>query len=319
MLLMLTLLMLLSCSGNTPVDTAPPVDWESLSVREKCFSEVGDSDLGLPEYDIYNPTIGTHCSGTNHQNIVDIEKVVFLGDSVTAGTPPTPSDEYYRSVLTDKLTEQFGDIEVSDCSAWGARTDDLLLKPHEQIHTCFPEVESKRTLVIMTVGGNDMMALVEALLDGASQEEILASVEEYADLMDDAVRWFRDNEATLFPGGVSVIFGNVYEYTDATGDITSCELADDFGYGELGDNASALREGYIRINERFMQTATATRTDVIFMLESFCGHGFYAEDPDNECYRGPEEAEVWFDLTCIHPNPTGHAQIAEMFFDVVME
>ena len=313
------LLMLLSCSGNQPVDTAPPVDWDALSVREKCFAELGDASLGLPEYDAYNPTIGTHCSGTDHQNISSIEKVVFLGDSVTAGTPPTPADEYYRAQLTERLTAQFGELEVADCSAWGARTDDLLLEPHQQILTCFPEVEDKRTLVIITAGGNDMMAAVDVLLEGASQEEILAEVETYADRMDEAIRWFRDNEAKWFPGGVSIIFGNVYEYTDATGDLTSCELADDFGYAELGDNAAALRQGYLRINERFMQTAAETRTDMIFMLEHFCGHGFHADDPSNECYRGPEEAEVWFDLTCIHPNPTGHQKIAEMFFDVVME
>ena len=310
-------LLLLSCAGEEPAPV-PEVPWEDKTVREKCFGDVGDATLGLPEYDVYRPTIGTHCSGTDHQNISDIEKVVFLGDSVTAGTPPTPSDEYYRSVLVDKLTEQFGDIEVADCSAWGARTDDLLLKPHQQILTCFPDVEDKRTLVIMTVGGNDMMAAVEDLMAGATQEDIAVAVDVYADLMHEAVEWFRDNEAALFPAGVSVIFGNVYEYTDTTGDITACELADDFGYGEIGDNAAALRAGYLRINERFMQTATATRTDVIFMLEHFCGHGFDAEDPDNECYRG-EDAEVWFDLTCIHPNPTGHERIAEMFFDVVME
>lgn len=312
------LLLLLSCSTSDPVDTAPAVDWDSLTVREKCFSDIGDPSLGMPEYDAYLPTIGRHCSGTDHQNITSIEKVVFLGDSVTAGTPPTPSDEYYRSLLVELLTEQFGELEVADCSAWGARTDDLLLEPHQQIHTCFPEVEDKRTLVIMTVGGNDMMAAVEDLLEGASGADILAAVDAYADLMDEAIRWFRDNESTLFPSGVSVIFGNVYEYTDATGDITSCELADDFGYGDVGDSAAGLREGYLRINERFMQTATETRTDVIFMLEHFCGHGFYAGDPDNECYRGPD-AETWFDLTCIHPNPTGHQKIAEMFFDVVME
>ncbi len=54
------------------------------------------------------------------------------------------------------------------------------------------------------------------------------------------------------------------------------------------------------------------------MLESFCGHGFYAGDPTNECYRGPD-AEVWFDATCIHPNPAGHAAISDMVLDVVGE
>jgi len=28
---------------------------------------------------------------------------------------------------------------------------------------------------------------------------------------------------------------------------------------------------------------------------------------------------LWFDLTCIHPNPTGHEVIADMFMDVVLE
>ena len=35
--------LLLSCSGSEPVDTAPPVDWDALSVREKCFEGVGDA------------------------------------------------------------------------------------------------------------------------------------------------------------------------------------------------------------------------------------------------------------------------------------
>jgi hypothetical protein len=57
---------------------------------------------------------------------------------------------------------------------------------------------------------------------------------------------------------------------------------------------------------------------VIFMLEHFCGHGFHNEDPTTRCYRGPGTGR-WFDLTCIHPNPTGHARIAEMFLAVIDE
>ena len=308
-------MLLLSCAGGEPVDTAPPVSWESLSVQERCFAEI--SGAVLPEYDAYHPTIGTHCSGTDHQNINSLERIVFLGDSVTAGTPPTPSDGYYRAILTERLAEQFGTLEISDCSAWGAGTGDLLGKPHEQLATCFPEPEDKRTLVVVTAGGEDMLAAARLLLDGASREEMLAAVDGYADQMDDAIRWIRDNEALLFPGGVSVIFGSVFEYTDATGDLSACSLADDLGYA--GEGASALREGYVRLSERFMQTATATRTDMVFLLEHFCGHGFYAEDSSSVCYRGLEAAEVWLDLTCTHPNPAGHAAIAEMFFDVVME
>jgi hypothetical protein len=57
---------------------------------------------------------------------------------------------------------------------------------------------------------------------------------------------------------------------------------------------------------------------MIFLLENFCGHGFHAGEPENECYRGPD-AETWFDLTCIHPNPTGHAALADLFFQTIAE
>jgi hypothetical protein len=56
----------------------------------------------------------------------------------------------------------------------------------------------------------------------------------------------------------------------------------------------------------------------VFLLEEFCGHGLNADDPSVPCYRGPN-TETWFDLTCIHPNPTGHDHITDMFMAVVNE
>ena len=71
-------------------------------------------------------------------------------------------------------------------------------------------------------------------------------------------------------------------------------------------------------NEQFVKMAVDTGSDVIFLLEEFCGHGFNADDPSAVCYRGPGNA-TWFDLTCIHPNPTGHDEITDMFMAVVNE
>jgi hypothetical protein len=71
-------------------------------------------------------------------------------------------------------------------------------------------------------------------------------------------------------------------------------------------------------NEQFVKMAVDTSTDVVFMLEEFCGHGFHADDPTAPCYRGPGQ-DTWFDLTCIHPNPTGHDEITDMFMSVVNE
>jgi hypothetical protein len=70
--------------------------------------------------------------------------------------------------------------------------------------------------------------------------------------------------------------------------------------------------------EQYMAVAVETNSDLVFVLESFCGHGFRHDDPQNGCYRGPD-AERWFDATCIHPNPTGHGVLADMFLEIVEE
>lgn len=292
-------------------------EWAAMTVREKCFSDVGDAAAGMPNYDPYEPVVGRHCAGTNHQDITDVGKLVFVGDSITAGTPPTESEDYYRNVLTALVTDRFGDVAVADCSAWGARTDDLLLEPHQQLQTCLPTTEDVPVLIVMTMGGNDMMSLLNSIAGGASEEEMQQAVDHYAGLLDDAVAWIRDEQASRFPAGVSVIFANVYEFTDATGDVHSCDVAEAVGFPQpTAEQAVMLRQAYLSINEQYMQTATRHGVDMLFLLEHFCGHGFYAGDPSNECYRGAG-AETWFDATCIHPSPEGHAQIAQMFWDVI--
>jgi len=318
--MLLALLSVLACGpdDDDPVaDTDPFANWDDRPIAERCFNGIGDTAKGIPDYDQFSPTVAHHCQGTNHQDIEGVERLVFLGDSITAGTPPTTVPQLYRSILEANVLERFGsDVIVADCSAYGARTDDLLLPPHQQILACFPGEEpiAERTLVVMTVGGNDMFAFAEDMRDGASADAVMVQVEAAADLMHDAISWFDDN-AARFPRGVDVVFGNVYEFTDTVGDMDSCPSAEIFGFS---GTIPELRDAYLRINERFVQTAVETRTDVIFLLEHFCGHGFHADDPENECYRGPD-TEPYFDATCIHPTPAGHARIAEMFTAVIDE
>jgi lysophospholipase L1-like esterase len=286
-----------------------------VGLRDICFKNIGDPAKPFPEYDQFLPVYGTHCHGTNHQQIQGVQKVVFLGDSVTAGSPPTLPADFYRTKLTAMLEQKFGPLEVKNCSAWGARVDDLLLEPHKQILSCFPDPqEPKTTLVVMTVGGNDAAAWAKDGLDGTPISAIMQDVDQAVTLMRDAIEWFGNNPQR-FPAGVYVIFASVYEYTDGTGNLSSCPTALLAG---MSGQWPEGRQAYIRVNEQFVKIAVDTQTDVIFMLENFCGHGFAAANPAGECYRGPG-TEIWFDLTCIHPNPKGHEQIAKMFMSVVNE
>jgi len=297
---------------DAPADASPA---DATSIGDLCFTGLGDPSHPHPNYDQFHPTIGSHCKGTNHQDITGVQKVVFLGDSITEGTPPNLPWEYYREVLAAKLRMQFGNgIEVTECSAWGARTDDLLLPPHQQIHECFPGPEPKKTLIVMTVGGNDMNSILQDAIDGDTAEQSLAKVDAMLADLEDAIHYLKDS--VNFPNGSYVAFSNIYEFTDGTGDVLSCPAAILAGFSN--DAPPQMRPAYIRADEQYMRIAVETQTDMIFLLESFCGHGFHAGDPTTECYRGPG-TETWFDLTCIHPNPTGHAALADLFFQTIAE
>ncbi|MBI5490732.1 MAG: SGNH/GDSL hydrolase family protein, partial [Deltaproteobacteria bacterium] len=165
-----------------------------VTISERCFGDIWDPGGSGPYYDVFEPVIGSHCLGTNHQDIRDVRRVVFLGDSVTSGTPPTLSGQYYRSVLADALTARFGlappsllwkMVNVLDgtslqpmsgdfgcCSKWGARTDDLM-RDNNQVLDCLPDSERYRTtLVIMTVGGNDIASIRQRIADGDPLDDI---------------------------------------------------------------------------------------------------------------------------------------------------
>lgn len=319
-------------SPDAGTDAGPP----PLTAAD-CFSGIQTAGSGPDiDYDQFGPTIGTHCYGTDHQDIENIERVVFLGDSITVGTPPTDTNDYYRNKLADLLTPVFGlappDLfwkmadpfsgtsvtrdsgDFSNCSEWGARTDDLV-RDSTQVEDCFPVGErNKNTLVIFTVGGNDIASLTENGPDRTEQENWNA-VEEFVQLLRDAIWWIK--EPGRFPNGVSVIFSNLYEFTDGTGDIESCPAAGMAGFTSWQD-PDLLADLVIWANEQYMSIAVETGTDMIFALEAFCGHGFRAGDASARCFRGLD-AETWFDFTCIHPNPTGHQALADMFNAIVDE
>ena len=310
-----------------------------LTVTE-CYANafVNAPPMG-PDYDQFGPAVGSHCYGTDHQDIVGVERVVFVGDSVTTGTPPWSSSDYYRATLADELAVQFGleppgalwdMVNVFDgtplvqesgdfaaCSEWGARTDDLM-QDGSQIEDCIPEDERhKTTLVVMTIGGNDIANITQDGLDGVPYADIWDDVYEFTELLRESVQWFFD-PPDRFPNGVYVVFANMFEFTDGTGDTDACPAAALAGFGAPWDDPDELAEMVIHANEEFMSIAVDNQVDMIFALEEFCGHGFNADDPTAPCYRGANTAE-WFDFTCIHPNPDGHAQLTQMFMDVVAE
>lgn len=289
-----------------------------------------------PDYDEFEVTIGSHCEGTNNQDITDIERVVFVGDSVTVGTPPTSSADFYRAVVARELSEMFG-LEAPDfqwnnanlitgmsnvkesgdfasCAEWGARNDDLIA----QLEDCFePEDFELRTLVIFTMGGNDASSITQDAIAGIEAGVLFEELEMAIAHHEMAIDWLV-GDAGKFPNGVFVVNANVGEFTDYTADVLSCPSAGLAGFDDNPPNQDLLLGSLNLVNEEYMRIAEESGTDVVFWFESFCGHGFHAGDEENVCYRGPDNS-TWFDATCIHPTPTGHAALAESFLNVIAE
>lgn len=352
--------------GSPEPDAAPD------GVAALCFPDKTKPGLKGPDYDQFHPVIASHCYGTNHQDIHDVELVVFLGDSVTVGTPnlehllPFDNAHFYRNQLAEWLTDRYdlsqgqwldwgkwktydlfsghgGQVVAGDfrnCSKWGARTDDFLAGGR-QIPECFPEGGSgQRTLIIFTMGGNDISKITE---DGghASPEEVAAGYPHEWDLayrtiayLEEAVAWLKD--PTRFPNGSWVVFANPYEFTDGTGKTDSCSpqfVLDIPGIGKVDlsqfdislaslagmkewEKPEVLADIVIWILEQYMRIAVEYQADMIFLLEHFCGHGYVATgpkaDPENRCYEGPD-AELYFDVTCVHPSAAGHSAMYRMF------
>jgi len=287
---------------------------------------------------------GSHCKGTDHQDITGVQRAVFLGDSVTVGTPPWNGDQFYRSFVADALADEFGlqwangflqdegtwkgynvlegeagvrrSGDFAACAKWGARNDDLT---PTQLPQCFDEAEGdfdQTTLVIMTMGGNDIANLTKDAIDGATMETLWAEAEGIIDLKREAMEWL--TEPGRFPNGIYIVFGNIYEFTDGTGDVQACDVSGLAGFDQPVPAPDELSEVVVWMQEQYMQIAMDTGTDMIFMFEGFCGHGFNADDPTAPCYRGPGN-EQWFDFTCTHPNDIGHLELADMFIQTVME
>ncbi len=303
-----------------------------------CYEGVFVNGYPGINYDGLDLPIGSHCMGTNIQDIEDIDRVVFLGDSVTVGTPPTATGDYYRNILADALADRFAlsfgsnkfqwqtanvfdgtsfDMESGDfatCAKWGARTDDLIAG--NQIEDCYPEdTRDLTTLTIITMGGNDLAKIAQETGGGAKPGVAWDIAEAAVDHMRESMEWLKDEQN--FPNGHHVVFANVYEFTDGTGLVESCQLSGLAGFDPIDSLGDALLViGWIE--DQYARIAQETGADFIFMFEEFMGHGFLANDPTSSGYRGPGN-ETWFDLTCIHPTPTGHGVIADMFLATVAE
>jgi lysophospholipase L1-like esterase len=323
-----------------PGDPGAP-DPGPLTALQCLADQLPESGVPPVDYDRFAPVLGSHCKGTNHQDIRGVQRVVFAGDSITTGTPPTPTADWYRNRLADTLAQRFGleapgalwrNLNLVDgialqrqsgdfwcCAKFGARTDDLTRDPHRQLVTCNPpDQRDRRTLVVMTVGGNDIFKWAQDMVDGVPIETLWGLAEKAVQDLENAVHWLVDDPAT-FPNGVYLVFANTFAFNDADSgyDLANCPGAEiiSMNWALINADFQAMASWF---TAQYMRIAVETGTDMVFFGEAACGHGYMRDQPSGRCYRGPG-AELWLDVTCMHPGSAGHAGLYDLFLSVIDE
>ena len=121
------------------------------------------------------------------------------------------------------------------------------------------------------MGGNDIASLTKAGLDGEAPEQLWERTRTFVRLMREAVKWLKSPEN--FPNGSYVVFANMFEFTDGTGDVTACPAAGLAGFGAEWEDTDLLKELVSWANEQYLLAAVEENADMIFMLEHFVGMG----------------------------------------------
>ena len=240
--------------------------------------------------------------GTNNQDITGVERVIFLGDSITAALYIPPP---WSTRIQGDLRALWPGVEIHNYAVGGAKTDDVY---NDQIGNIDTD-STKKTLIMMTIGGNDALQVM-----GEDSETSLAHMQEKFDnYLVPTIEFLTD--AGNFPGGSFVILANVYDPTDGVGDFTHC------GLGVFAEDWPEVDELAATLNSWYLDLCMEKGIDMLDTYMLFAGHGFNNDDPENEFYCNRCEPDCpcprWYDLTCIHPNADGHTSLAGFFYEMI--
>ena len=104
-----------------------------------------------------------------------------------------------------------------------------------------------------------------------------------------------------------MLIANVYEPTDAVGQVGDCFF---------GLNISSLLPSLHDANTQLRALAVEAGFSVLDMRGAFLGHGFNYSDPTTPYYN-EDDPSLWLANGCTHPNPRGHHEIRAMFWRAI--
>lgn len=275
-----------------------------LACAPNSATEPDDAPPGTP----VDPDVATWWP--DHVPVESASRVVFFGDSITAGFGINQSRNQYTNLLLENhdarwptysgnsLTERYGELEVFDFSRSGAETPELLQFQIPQMQNAFAGGVSGHTLVFMTIGGNDMVGAIAT----GGVPTIAATLDEN---IEEIAQAFQDE--ALFPDGATLFFTNIYEPSDGEG------LADECFFGL---DLSAVEPVLDEVNENSLALAMEYDFAWVDLRGHFRGHGHNFDAVDIEAYDA-DDPTLWLQDDCIHPTARGHHELRRLFLAAV--
>jgi lysophospholipase L1-like esterase len=293
-----SLLMLVACGGADP-QTDSAGDTGATPTTGGPTGGGGEEGPADPHANSYIP------AGYGAANP---SRIVFLGDSITAGVGASKDSLAYPELLVEDtsnkwsdfadldLESMYGDVPVVDGSKGGATSGSVMTQQLDDLEGLLGGYPvTGETIVVFTVGGNDMQ---EALNPFADANEIAqATLFNFGAIVDEL------QDPAKFPDGVYVYATNVYEPTDGRGQTDGCFLGFDF---------SADLPVLDQFNDDLRAMAEDKGFSVVDLRGHFGGHGWNHTDSSLPTHD-PDDPSVWLDADCIHPNDRGHHEVRRLF------
>jgi len=238
--------------------------------------------------------------------------VINVGDSIAQGDGMPPGAAYIDLLMQNNdtafpafkgkdLKSKYPGIKLSDKAVGGSTSSQLASQTAKAATN-----PNGDTLVIISIGGNDVMFNYMALLDPNEAKKMAATVQ--ANITKALARF---SNKTLYGGKVTVMLFSVYEFTDGAGTVPNDAPTDKYcGMIKLvGPIAGKKAMSNIVIyNQEMARYIKANGLLMGDLYGAFLGHGFNHADKSSVHYNASDPT-LWFRSDCIHPNKAGHAGI----------
>ncbi len=254
------------------------------------------------------PTLGT------------VTMYVNMGDSIAAGDGVSKAltyhgllsknhDTQYPTYKGKSLADKYPGLKIVDRSKGGSTSAHLASQAAGA-----PANTTGNTLVVISIGGNDMMYNYASMLDPAQAKALAQKV--VANIAKVKAH-FADQKK--YPNKTHFVLFNVYEWTDTMGSIPAsaktngaCGLMKQVppALGQLVMNNHAL------FNKELMTYAKANGWLIGDLRAAFIGHGFNHQNKACPCYKASDPT-LWLMADCIHPNVRGHHEIRRLVWRVL--